>query len=117
MVATLTRGSIAPGVHAGSGSPPWLTQPVVLVRGAGTQAAASVLVGVGAAGATVAAGAADATVGVGAAGTTVGVGAAGATVGLNAAAGATAAEQPLSASIAVRIMHMASARIAPAVIG
>src|SRR5207248_1935806 len=68
MVATLTRGSIAPGVHAGSGSPPWLTQPVVLVRGAGAQAAASALVGVGAAGATIAVGAAGAMVGVGARG-------------------------------------------------
>src|SRR5438552_2169275 len=37
MLALLTRGSIAPGVHAGSGSPAWRTQPVVLVRGAGVQ--------------------------------------------------------------------------------
>src|SRR2546426_997814 len=34
-VVMLTRESSAPGVHAGSGSPPWLTQPVVLVRAGG----------------------------------------------------------------------------------
>src|SRR5438552_8366070 len=38
-VVTVTRGSIAPGVQAGSGSRPWLTQPVVLVRGDGVQGA------------------------------------------------------------------------------
>src|SRR6266566_4636766 len=41
VVAMLTRGSIVPGVHAGSGNPPWLTQPVALVRGASTQAVAT----------------------------------------------------------------------------
>ena len=29
---------MAPGVHAGSGNPPWLVQPDVFVRGAGDQA-------------------------------------------------------------------------------
>src|SRR5437773_1928333 len=38
-VAMVTRGSIAPGVQAGSGSPPRLPQPVVLVRGDGVQGA------------------------------------------------------------------------------
>src|ERR1700724_3216537 len=35
VVDALTRISIAPGVHAGSGRPPWLMQPEVFVRGAG----------------------------------------------------------------------------------
>src|SRR5712692_2404647 len=39
VLAMVTRASIAPGVQAGSGRPPWLRQPVVLVRGDGVQAA------------------------------------------------------------------------------
>src|SRR5437879_1668886 len=41
VVASVTRESIAPGVQAGSGSPPMLTQPVVLVRSDGCQALAT----------------------------------------------------------------------------
>src|SRR5712691_6718137 len=43
VVAMVTRASIAPGVQAGSGRPPWLTQPVVLVRGDGVQAAVRIV--------------------------------------------------------------------------
>src|ERR1700736_3838341 len=46
VVASVTRESMAPGVQAGSGSPPRLTQAVVLVRGAGVQAA-TISVGTG----------------------------------------------------------------------
>src|SRR5712691_7595316 len=42
-VARVTRGSIAPGVQAGSGRPPWLRQPVVLVRGDGVQAGVTIV--------------------------------------------------------------------------
>src|SRR5437016_6510961 len=39
VVDMVTRGSIAPGVQAGSGRPPWLRQPAVFVLGEGAQAA------------------------------------------------------------------------------
>src|SRR6266568_473806 len=42
-LAMVTRESIAPGVQAGSGRPPWLTQPVVLARGDGVQAAVRIV--------------------------------------------------------------------------
>ena len=55
-------------------------------------------------------------VGVGASVTAVAVGAAGTMVAVRAAAGATPAEQPLSVSMAVQIMHLANARLAQDVI-
>src|SRR6266851_9689543 len=51
-VAIETRASIAPGVQAGSGRPPWLAQPLVFVLGDGVHAAVR-MVGTGRAAASV----------------------------------------------------------------
>src|SRR6266851_2894897 len=94
VVVMVTRGSIAPGVQAGSGSPPWPTQPDVLVRAAGVQAAETI---VGSGTAAVCTGAA------------VGAGA-GAAVGAGAgAAGGAAGAQALSPSTAATIVQRTTA--------
>src|SRR5437016_4185687 len=106
VVALLTRWSSAPGVHSGSGNPPTIVQPVVLLRGAGVQAETTTTgtdtaaVSTGAAtGTSVAAGTAvgtPTTVGATVAtGGTVSVG-----VSAGAAIGAAAGEQALRTSVA-----------------
>ena len=110
--AMVTRASIAPGVHAGSGNPPWLTQPDVFVRGAGVHAE-TIRAGAGTVAASTGA-VVEATRGGGAVGTTamsVGVAVVG-TAGTNAAAGAdtggVAAVQAVNTSTAARIMQRTS---------
>src|SRR5579859_2786595 len=44
IVSCVTAGSTAPGVHAGSGRPPTLTQPVTFVRAGATQFGAATTV-------------------------------------------------------------------------